>query len=122
MQFQLSATKLQQSYSNQSLLTQNTLPSWPVAQQHQPNFGACSSLAMQYHNAQYQQTQQQQQPQQHQQILSSTPDSGIQSIDGSPPSILSYTPPMISPCNNQVYFFVCFFEQIFFLILRNFFF
>ncbi|KAH7699350.1 SET domain containing protein, partial [Aphelenchoides avenae] len=33
----------------------------------------------------------------HHQMSSSTPDSGIQSIDGSPPSVSSYTPPMVSP-------------------------
>ncbi|KAL3108551.1 hypothetical protein niasHT_015473 [Heterodera trifolii] len=32
--------------------------------------------------------------------ISSTPDSGIQSIDGSPPSV--YTPPMVSPYASQV--------------------
>lgn len=32
--------------------------------------------------------------------ISSTPDSGIQSIDGSPPSV--YTPPMVSPYSSQV--------------------
>uniref|UniRef100_A0AC34R7N9 Histone-lysine N-methyltransferase n=1 Tax=Panagrolaimus sp. JU765 TaxID=591449 RepID=A0AC34R7N9_9BILA len=31
------------------------------------------------------------------QMTSSTPDSGIQSIDGSPPSTTAFTPPMVSP-------------------------
>jgi hypothetical protein len=45
--------------------------------------------------------QQQQQQQYHgvnnNQMTSSTPDSGIQSIDGSPPSTSAFTPPMVSP-------------------------
>lgn len=36
------------------------------------------------------------------QFSSSTPDSGIQSIDGSPPSIVSCTPPLVSPCTTTV--------------------
>ena len=35
------------------------------------------------------------------QFSSCTPDSGIQSIDGSPPSVSSYTPPMVSPYMTQ---------------------
>jgi hypothetical protein len=37
-----------------------------------------------------------------QKASSCTPDSGIQSIDGSPPSVSSYTPPLVSPYTSQM--------------------
>jgi hypothetical protein len=70
------------------------------SQQHQPNGTG-------HHNGnhwvpqprplQQQQQQQQQYSGVQNQMTSSTPDSGIQSIDGSPPSTSAFTPPMVSP-------------------------
>uniref|UniRef100_A0A914YQ37 Uncharacterized protein n=1 Tax=Panagrolaimus superbus TaxID=310955 RepID=A0A914YQ37_9BILA len=49
------------------------------------------------HPRQLQPQQQQQYAGAQNQMTSSTPDSGIQSIDGSPPSTSAFTPPMVSP-------------------------